>query len=75
MAGILTGLALLFAGSFLMVRALRERLAQQDDDQPDSHAVWSNAHLPTLTTEMTGNVVRDPDFELDANKVRGRQGF
>jgi hypothetical protein len=27
-------------------------------------------HLPTLTTEMSGKVARDPDFELEANKLR-----
>jgi hypothetical protein len=32
-------------------------------------------HLPTLTTEMTGKVARDPQFELDASQVRNRQGF
>ena len=32
--------------------------------------------LPTLTTEMTGKVARDPKFEVDANIVRMRgQGF
>ncbi len=28
--------------------------------------------LPTLTTEGTGSVARDPDFELDALRVRLR---
>ncbi|HEX5139954.1 MAG TPA: hypothetical protein VFX19_03355 [Dehalococcoidia bacterium] len=31
--------------------------------------------LPTLTTEMSGKVARDPEFELDAMTVRNRQGF
>jgi hypothetical protein len=28
--------------------------------------------LPTLTTEMTGKVARDPDYELEAQKLRQR---
>jgi hypothetical protein len=41
----------------------------------EQQGAWTGAHLPTLTTEMTGKVARDPQFELDAQTVRGRQGF
>jgi len=32
----------------------------------------TGAQLPTLTTEMTGRVPRDPDFDLQAQQIRQR---
>jgi hypothetical protein len=75
---------LLIVGSLLsglvhLVRRMIEyhELTEAEMRAAEQQDAWTGAgaHLPTLTTEMTGKVARDPQFELDAQTVRGRQGF
>jgi hypothetical protein len=73
---------LLIVGTLLagLVHLVRRMIERHQPTEGELHAAeqqgaWTGAHLPTLTTEMTGKVARDPQFELDAQTVRGRQGF
>jgi hypothetical protein len=73
---------LLIVGSLLagLVHLVRRMIEHHELTEAELRAVEqqdarTGAHLPTLTTEMTGKVARDPQFELDAQTVRGRQGF
>jgi hypothetical protein len=67
----------LTAGLVHLVRRMIERREPSEAElrAAEQEDVRTGAHLPTLTTEMTGKVARDPQFELDAQTVRGRQGF
>jgi hypothetical protein len=79
-SGALFGLVVvgtLTAGLVQLVRRMIERHQPSEEElrAAEQQGAWTGAHLPTLTTEMTGKVARDPQFEIDAQTVRGRQGF
>jgi hypothetical protein len=70
---------LVVAAIVILVRRMlrRHRLTDKELQQLelDQQEPVTTMMLPTLTTEMTARVARDPDFELDASTVRNRQGF
>jgi hypothetical protein len=79
--GALFGLLIVGGLTAGLVHLVRRMIERHQPTEEELHAAeqqqgaWTGAHLPTLTTEMTGKVARDPQFELDAQTVRGRQGF
>jgi hypothetical protein len=78
--GALFGLLVVGTLTAGLVHLVRRMIERHRPTEAELHAAepkdaWTGAHLPTLTTEMTGNMARDPQFELDAQTVRGRQGF
>ena len=82
MPGILLSLAVvipLVGGVVLVVRGMlrSHELTEQELYRLErEQAPVEVMQLPTLTTEMTGKVARDPKFEIEANMVRMRgQGY
>ena len=82
MAAMLLSLAIaipVVGGVVLLVRRMLRRHVPTEEElerlERDSREPVRSMMLPTLTTEMDARVARDPDFELDANTVRNRQGF
>ncbi|HWO73171.1 MAG TPA: hypothetical protein VNN21_06395 [Dehalococcoidia bacterium] len=54
-----------------VLRRSRKRPAGAADGEESAHE-GVGAQLPTLTTEMTERVPRDPDFDLQAQQIRQR---
>ena len=73
--GLVVAIPIIGAVVLFVRRMLRRHRPTPEEIRRAQLSESPGAHLPTGTTEMTQPVRRDPDFEMDANQVRNRQGF